>query len=532
MSCSAQVTDWYTKAKDTLHLSNLPGGDEFSVAPWLICARRRRFSLANRLVCEGVGRRSRLHDLARLLRLLRLEVGLSVGVELVDLDLHLLGKALPVLITQEDPVLQVRVVDHAVGDVERLVGLEVVVKLDHLVVLVRRLVRPLLPLVSELEVEGNGLAVGADGLLAVEDLDAEAVVLLEELVAQEGLDRRPLLLHLRDALHDDVEHGRVVHLLEALGEHAVNDLLVDLRGPRALGVGVLGRRHLEHAHPEGVDVDALVVLLVVHLGRHELRRADDGLGERLVPEGGEAQVADLDRARGACDEDVVALEVPVDDGRGARVEEVEPLEDLPAPRVEHAPVDPAEAPQVLPQRAGRHELADEDKVLLREAAARLANGGLPVVEEPDEVGVLQPLQHLRLLPEAVALLLGELLVLQLAPRHVRPVDGVEPLVDGLEAAATELVELEEALVGAGVEGLVVVVVAVVVLVVLLGAHELEASRERAVVLLPIVLVFRRRRGRRLAILVLGRHLFGSLGRKSNDGHMSTTCKFDLRNKTK
>ena len=108
---------------------------------------------------------------------------------------------------------------------------------------------------------------------------------------------------------------------------------------------------------------------------------------------------------------------------------MESLEDLPAPRVEHAPVDPAEAPQVLPQRARGHELADEDEVLLLEAAARLVRlaGGLPVVEEADEVGVLQPLQHLRLLPEAVALLLGELLVLQLAPRHVRPVDGVEAL---------------------------------------------------------------------------------------------------------
>ena len=41
-----------------------------------------------------------------------------------------------------------------------------------------------------------------------------------------------------------------------------------------------------------------------------------------MPEGGESQVADLDRTRGAGDEDVVALEVPVDDGRGTRVEEV------------------------------------------------------------------------------------------------------------------------------------------------------------------------------------------------------------------
>ena len=101
-------------------------------------------------------------------------------------------------------MLQVRVVDHTVGDVKRFVGFEVIVELDHLIVLVRRLVRPLLPLVSELEVKGDGLAVGADCLLAVEDLDSEAVVLLEELVAKKGLDSGPLLLHFRDALHDNL----------------------------------------------------------------------------------------------------------------------------------------------------------------------------------------------------------------------------------------------------------------------------------------------------------------------------------------
>ena len=158
----------------------------------------------------------------------------------------------------------------------------------------------------------------------------------------------------------------------------------------------------------------------------------------------------------------------------------------------------------MPERAGRHQLADEDEVLLLQAAARLVRlaSGFPIVKEPDEVGVLQPLQHLRLLPETVALLLGELFVLQLAPSNVCPVDGVEPLVDRLEAASTELVKFEEPLVGAGVEGFVVVVISVIVLVVLLGAHELEASRERAVVFLPVVLILRRRRGRRLAVLFL------------------------------
>ena len=85
------------------------------------------------------------------------------------------------------------------------------------------------------------------------------------------------------------------------------DFFVDLGRSEALGVGVLAGGHLEHAHAEGVDVDGLVVVLLVHLGRHELGRADDRLGERAVLQRGQAQVADLDAARRPRDEDVVAL---------------------------------------------------------------------------------------------------------------------------------------------------------------------------------------------------------------------------------
>lgn len=84
-----------------------------------------------------------------------------------------------------------RHVDHAEGDVEAVVRLEVVLKLNNLVVLVRGLVRPLLPLVSELEVEHDVANVGADALLTVHDVKLETVVLLEEFVSQELTDRWP-----------------------------------------------------------------------------------------------------------------------------------------------------------------------------------------------------------------------------------------------------------------------------------------------------------------------------------------------------
>ena len=76
---------------------------------------------------------------------------------------------------------------------------------------------------------------------------------------------------------------------------------------------------------------------------------DNTPGVGLVLERGEPQVADLDAAGGAGDEDVVALEVAVDDGRGAGVQEVEALEDLVAPPPQHLQVNFAQSSKV-PQR--------------------------------------------------------------------------------------------------------------------------------------------------------------------------------------
>lgn len=54
------------------------------------------------------------------------------------------------------------------------------------------------------------------------------------------------------------------------GTHT-GDLPVDLGGVLALRVGVLRGGHLQHAHPEGVDIHRLVIVLLVHLRCHELR---------------------------------------------------------------------------------------------------------------------------------------------------------------------------------------------------------------------------------------------------------------------
>ena len=100
----------------------------------------------------------------------------------------------------------------------------------------------------------------------------------------------------------------------------------------------------------------------------------------------------------------------MDDGRRPRVEEEQPLEDLPAPRLEDAVGDLLEAAEVGLEGARGHELGDEDDVLLRHA------GGLhhlPGVVEADNVRVLHPLQHVRLFSEPLALGLAQLLLLKI-----------------------------------------------------------------------------------------------------------------------
>lgn len=49
------------------------------------------------------------------------------------------------------------------------------------------------------------------------------------------------------------------------------DFAVDLTRVVALFVRVLRRSHLQHAHPKGIDINGLVVMLIIHLWRHELR---------------------------------------------------------------------------------------------------------------------------------------------------------------------------------------------------------------------------------------------------------------------
>ena len=106
---------------------------------------------------------------------------------------------------------------HVVGDLEALVLVQVVLKLDGLPLLVGRLVPPLLPLVRHPQPELYYLGRRRlHGHVAVHDLQLEAGVLGEELVVQKRLDRGPLLLVQLDAAVNDALDLGVLQLLEAL----------------------------------------------------------------------------------------------------------------------------------------------------------------------------------------------------------------------------------------------------------------------------------------------------------------------------
>ncbi len=210
--------------------------------------------------------------------------------------------------------------DHVIGELHAVVLLEIEFEFDGLVLLMHGLVSTLLSLVGHPKAKVDDFRVGGiDGEFAVQHLELEAGILGEELVREKLLHRWPLVLVQLRTLVDDVANFGILDLFDALRPNAVDDLLVDLRRPRALRVWILGRGHFEHTHAEGVNVDALIVMLVVHFGRHKFGRADDALGEALVLQGGKTQIADLNGSRWTRNENVVALQVSVYDRRRPRV---------------------------------------------------------------------------------------------------------------------------------------------------------------------------------------------------------------------
>lgn len=253
---------------------------------------------------------------------------------------------------------------------------------------------------------------------------------VEEGVLQEVSGRGPVP-GLADAALDEAPQLGVLEPLERRGRDAPGDVVEDLHDAAALGVGHLPRDHLQHAHAVRVDVHRLRVRLRVQLRRHELRRAQDGVRHvRLVHDRRQPEVADLDLAVVAIDEDVAAVEVAVDDAGVVGVEVVEPLEDLARPLLERLDGDVAVSVAVLAEAPGGADLGDE----VEDAGVAVQ----PHLVEADDVVVAERAEEAHLGVEALhhaGVAVGQRPQPDAVPRHLDPLLLVEPavhLLDGPE----------------------------------------------------------------------------------------------------
>lgn len=110
------------------------------------------------------------------------------------------------------------------------------------------------------------------------------------------------------------------------------------------------------------------------------------------------------------DEDIIALEISVNDGRLPRVEEHEAFENLTTPTLQNFDVDLLEAPKIRLQRARCHQLRDEYKKL------SFLSVNFPTVEKPDNVRMLKSFQHFGLFSKSLSFRFVQPF-LQFAPGH-------------------------------------------------------------------------------------------------------------------
>ena len=204
----------------------------------------------------------------------------------------------------------------------------------------------------------------------------------------------------------------------------------------------------QQTHPERVNIHPVVVVLVIELRSHKLRRTQHRLRRRPRPQKRrQTQIANLDDPLGAVDEDVVAFQVAVDDRRGVAVQIDEPAQNLPCPPLQDLDVDrPLVLFAVLPQSARGEKLGDK----IHGCRAPVVK---PAVVEGHDVAVLKLLQHADFREQPVALgraarvaggIADELGDPNLVPGDLCAFFLVKGLVNGLEGpAAEDLVELEE-----------------------------------------------------------------------------------------
>ena len=187
---------------------------------------------------------------------------------------------------------------------------------------------------------------------------------LHEVRVQQLLCRRSIAFAI-DTRQDEVADLRVAYSLEGPWILAVNDLAINLGRVLTLLVRHLSREHFENGHAKCINVDLRAVVLLVKFRRHKLWRAEDGRRVRRVHGRRKAEVTYLDIATVRVDEDVVALDVSVNDGRIVLVQVIEALQYFMQPLLDDLELRVANLLNVLAKgAAGDHFSDDVDLVVL------------------------------------------------------------------------------------------------------------------------------------------------------------------------
>mmetsp|Transcript_2867 Transcript_2867/g.7271 ORF Transcript_2867/g.7271 Transcript_2867/m.7271 type:complete len:360 (+) Transcript_2867:2596-3675(+) len=250
---------------------------------------------------------------------------------------------------------------------------------------------------------------------------------------QQVARRGPVARILSDPQAEQYEVPRVLRPdpAKARRGYALRDLFVNLGGVGALVIGDVARDDLEQEHAEGVDVDLLVVVFVIELRRHEFGRAEDTQRLILLADGRtKAKVPDPQIPRRPVDENIIALQIAMYDGRVLRVQILQPLEYLYRPPLEDLPPYELDLLHEALQRPRAQNFRDEDDPF------RLAVDPAPV--KADDVGMVQAFQEADLVHDAHALGLGNAGQSHDVPRHLDPLDGVVGPVHVLVRARPEL----------------------------------------------------------------------------------------------
>mmetsp|Transcript_18178 Transcript_18178/g.42550 ORF Transcript_18178/g.42550 Transcript_18178/m.42550 type:complete len:206 (-) Transcript_18178:669-1286(-) len=201
---------------------------------------------------------------------------------------------------------------------------------------------------------------------------------------QELLRRRALIRFHARALHHNAPKQLILHPAKISRTLTSKDLLVHLSWSFTFTPGLLPANHLQQHHAKGIDVHRSVVIFIINLRRDEVHRPHNRSSNctGLLQRCGEPKIANHDLSTIAVDEDVIALQVPVDDGIRTSMQIIQAFQDLSTPVANHLQFQRrVDALDVLEKGASRDPLRYKADLLLLLVR--------PSINEGNDLGMLQ-----------------------------------------------------------------------------------------------------------------------------------------------